>query len=205
MHRTQIEMRPFRSARSLGFLAALAGSLLTVGCASLTGSDAPTTAEVTQELSVRATVVAVDPSTRLITLRDAQGITSTMQAGPEVRNFAQIEPGDAVVVRFFESLAVALAEPGVAAAPASAALVAGRAEPGQRPAAAIGGQVTTTVRVELVDTQKNIVVFTPQGGGGLKAIRVVRPEGQNFIRGLAPGDQVQITYTEALAVSVEEQ
>jgi hypothetical protein len=176
---------------------------IAAGCAHAPWAEkAPESAEVTQEISASATVVAVDPATRLITLRDDQGGTLTVQAGPQVRNFAQIEAGDAVNVRYVESLAVALAKPGEAAAP-SAEIVASRAKPGEKPGAVVGGQVTTTVRVELVDTKTNIVVFTPPGGG-LRAIRVVRPEGQRFIKGLEPGDQVQITYTEALAVSVDE-
>lgn len=58
----------------------------------------------------------MDPSTRLITLRDEQGSTSTLHAGPEVRNFAQIEAGDSVNLRYVESLA----RPGVAVAAARA-------------------------------------------------------------------------------------
>jgi hypothetical protein len=34
---------------------------------------------------------------------------------------------------------------------------------------------------------------------------VHRPEGQRFIRRLKPGDQVQITYTEAMAIWLEKQ
>jgi hypothetical protein len=165
----------------------------------------PESAQVSQELAASASVVAVDPKTRLITLRDSQGSgTFTVYAGPQVRNFDQIRPGDTVHVRYLESLAVALAKPGTASEPPSAAVVAERAAPGERPGVALGGQVTTTVKIESVDTKTHIVVFTPPGGG-LRAVRVRRPEGQRFIAGLKPGDEVQITYTEAMAVGVEEQ
>ena len=206
MPRTSLDLLAFRSARIPASCAALAlGALIAAGCGHMPWSEKPPeSAEVTQELTAKATVLAVDPKTRVITLRDQMsGGTSTVTAGPEVRNFAQIAPGDTVNVRYMESLAVAMAKPGEATAP-SAQIVAGRAKPGQMPGAMVGGQVTTTVRIELVDTKKNIVVFTPPGGG-LRAVRVVRPEGKRFIQGLKEGDQVEITYTEAFAVSVEKQ
>ena len=179
---------------------------IAAGCSHMPWAEKPPeTAQVTQELSASASVVAVDPKTRLITLRDAQGGgTFTVQAGPQVRNFDQIRAGDSVNVRYMESLAVALAKPGTAVAPPSATIVGERAAPWERPGMAVGGQITTTVKIESVDTKTNIVVFTPPGGG-LRAIRVRRPEGQRFIAGLKPGDDVQITYTEAMAVGVEKQ
>lgn len=206
MPQASLDRSSFASVRfSLSCAALALAAAIAAGCGHMPWSEKPPeSAEVTQELSARATVVAVDPKTRLITLRDEQGGTSTVHAGPEVRNFAQIAPGDTVNVRYMESLAVALAKPGQAAEPPTASIVAGRAKPGEKPGAALGGEITTTVRIELVDTSKNIVVFTPPGGG-LRAIRVVRPEGQRFIQGLKPGDEVQITYTEAFAVSVEKQ
>jgi hypothetical protein len=36
----------------------------------------------------------------------------------------------------------------------------------------------------------------------VRTVAVERPEGQEFIRGLKKGDQVEITYTEALAMEV---
>jgi len=196
--------RPVRSTWSPALLALCAA--IAAGCSNMPWSEKPPeSAQVSQELSASATVVAVDAKTRLITLSDAEGGgTWTVHAGPEVRNFDQIQAGDAVRVRYMESLAVALAAPGTATAPPSAMIVSGRAAPGERPGMAVGGQITTTVKIESVDTRTNIVVFTPPGGG-LRAIRVRRPEGQRFIAGLRPGDQVQITYTEAMAVGVEKQ
>lgn len=198
-----IETTSFRFRHLHELCAALAlCALLAAGCA-MFEKKAPESAQVSQELRATARVVAVDAKTRVIALSDDQGSTWTVHAGPEVRNFDRIAAGDTVVVRYLESLAVSLAKPGDVAAP-SATIVAGRAKPGAMPGAAIGGQVTSTVRIELVDTGKNIVVFTPPGGG-LRAVRVRREEGQKFIKGLKPGDQVTITYTEAMALSVEKQ
>lgn len=186
-------------------LAALAlSALLTAACSSMGGSSSsgPAPAEISEETSATAQVVAVDAATRVITLRDTTG-TWAVQAGPEVVNFAQIAPGDNVTVRYRESLAVAVAPPGTGTAAPTTTVVAGVAAPGQRPAGAIGSQTTMTVRIESVDTAANIVVFTP-ASGGLRAIRVRTPEGQRFIRDLRRGDSVDVTWTEAVAMAVTE-
>ena len=176
--------------------------VLAAACSHMGSSSGPAPEEISEEASATASVVAVDAATRTITLRDTSG-TWSVHAGPEVRNFAQIAPGDSVTLRYRESLAVALAAPGSAPAAPTSTVVAGTAAPGTRPAAAMGEQITMTVRIESVDTQRNIVVFTP-ASGGLRAIRVRTPEGQRFIRGLNAGDSVDVTWTDAVAVAVTE-
>ena len=187
-----------------GILAAsvLAG-MLPAGC-SQPSKAATEGVEVSEEITATATVQAVDPQSRLVTLRREDGSTAIVLAGPAVRNFAQIAVGDKVKVRYIESLAAALKKPGEAGAPVSGAVAVGAAELGQKPAGVAGEQVSVTVEIQSVDTEKNIVVFTPPSGG-LRAVRVRRPEGREFIKGLKPGDKVEITYTEALAISVEKE
>jgi len=186
--------------------ALLLGGLVAAGCKGEPETAAPKSdsAQVSDEATEKATVVSVDKAARLLTLKDKDGKTIPVQCGPEVRNFDQIVPGLTVVVRYVKSLAVALVKPGEVAPPPSATVASGRAEPGAKPAAAVAGQATATVRVESVDLAKNVVVFTPPGGG-LRAVTVKRPEGREFIKGLKPGDQVQITWTEAVAISVEKE
>ena len=188
---------PFHSIAALALCAVLAAA-----CSHRGSSSGPAPEEISEEVSATASVVAGDAATRMITLRDTSG-TWSVHAGPEVRNFAQIAPGDSVTVRYRDSLAVALAAPGSAPAAPTSTVVVGTAAPGTRPAAAMGEQITMTVRIESVDTQQNIVVFTP-ASGGLRAIRVRTPEGQRFIRGLNAGDSVDVTWTEAVAVAVTE-
>jgi hypothetical protein len=195
---------PRAARRAFGLVAALALAAAGVaGCKSEgeAGTQKPGTAEVSKTVTEKASVVSVDKQNRLVTLKAKDGQTTTVQCGPEVRNFDQISAGDSVVVRYLVSLAVALVKPGETP-PAAATLAAGRAEKGEKPGAAVGGQITATVKIESVDLKKNLVVFTAPNGG-LRAVNVEKPEGVKFIQGIKPGDLVQITYTEALAVSVE--
>ena len=197
---------PRAARRVFGLVTALAvAAISAAGCKSEgeASTQKPGTAEVSKTVSEKASVVSIDKKNRLVTLKDKDGQTLTVLCGPEVRNFDQIEAGNSVVVRYLVSLAVALVKPNETP-PASATVAAGRAEKGDKPGAAVAGQITATVKIESVDLKKNLVVFTAPNGG-LRAVNVERPEGVKFIQGIKPGDLVQITYTEALALSVEKE
>jgi hypothetical protein len=53
-----------------------------------------------------------------------------------------------------------------------------------------------------VDTSFNTVTFK-RSDGMSRTVAIQTPEGQKFIRGLKKGDQVEITYTEAVAMEVK--
>jgi translation elongation factor P/translation initiation factor 5A len=137
----------------------------------------PAPVEVRDLLEVTATVDAVDLATRTVTVSDGAGNEYVIEAGPEVRNLEQVEVGDEVVVSYYSALA------------------------GERPAAAVGETVTATIVIDSVDVAENTVTFT--GPRGLRTVLVESPAGQEFIKQLKPGDEVELTYTEALAISVE--
>ncbi len=164
----------------------------------------PDHAEIAKTATATAKVVSVDAASRVIVLRGEQGDTLRVVAGPEVRNFAQIAAGDTVRMDYQVSLAVALQKPGEESAAMSVEAAVGRARVGETPGAGVGAQVTVTVRIDSVDKERNIVVFTPPNGQK-QVTDVVTPEGREFLRGLTVGDLVQITYTEALALRLEKQ
>jgi hypothetical protein len=58
------------------------------------------------------------------------------------------------------------------------------------------------VKVAAVDTVNNTVDITASDGTA-RRIKVADPKAREFIRGLRVGDEVQLTFSEALAVSVE--
>ena len=186
-------VRPNWSRRA-GLLAAF---VLLAGCASK--PPAPIQRETLRE--VAATVVGVQKAERLVSLRGPEGRVVTVEAGPEVRNFDQIQVGDQVVASYYEAIGFALQQPG-AAAESGVSVAAGRTKPGEKPGAVIGKVARTTVTIESVDGTSGTVTF--RGEDGLvRAVPVKTDEGREFARKLAPGDRVDITYTEALAIRVD--
>jgi hypothetical protein len=184
----------------LGMNAALIAMLLTA-CA--TQAPEPVTIENIKEVS--ATVESIDVDTRMVVLRRSDGEKLTVQVSPEVRNLAQVTSGDRVVARYYESLAAELRHRGDGSGETEAPVVesaVGRAEPGAKPGAVAGKQISQTVRINGVDKKTHVVSF--YGSDGLaRSIAVRTPEGQEFASKLKAGDEVELTYTEAIAVSLE--
>ncbi|KOQ18173.1 hypothetical protein ABW34_28590, partial [Achromobacter xylosoxidans] len=56
--------------------------------------------------TVTGKVTAVDPASRTITLQGTNGNVVDVQAGPNVRNFKQIKPGDSLTLDYYESVAI---------------------------------------------------------------------------------------------------
>ena len=79
-------------------------------------------------------------------------------------------------------------------------MAGGAAAPGSMPAGAIARQTTVTVVITAIDTKAPSVTFKGPAGK-TKTIKVLHPE---RLQGVKVGDTVQITYTEALAISVDE-
>jgi hypothetical protein len=177
-------------------------------CACQSGPSSPPTeakstqAEISNEYTATAQVVAVSATKRMVTLRREDGAQFDVKAGPEVRNFDQIAAGDVLRVRYKETLAAKVVPGAEASKSATAALAAGRAEAGAKPGAGVGVGVSLRVKIESIDREKDIVTFS-LGSGELIAHRVQTPQGREFVEGLEIGDVVQLDYAETLALSID--
>lgn len=177
---------------------------LAVLLASCATTAPPEPLNIENTVEVAATVEKIDVARRLVTLKPASGESFTVELGPEVRNLPQMKVGDRVVARYFEAIGASLVAADAAGSRDGATidLGAARAEPGQRPAGAIGTRASVPVTISAVNRSTNTVSFF--GDDGLvRALTVQTPEAQAFIARLKPGDRVLVTFTEALAISVE--
>jgi hypothetical protein len=176
---------------------AVAALALVVGCA-----QQPKPVTVSDSVEATATVVSVDAATRMVRLRGAEGRSWVVQAGPDVRNFGQVKVGDLVKVRYTEAVAAEVVKPGTGVTSTAATAALQRAEVGAQPGATGTMSMKGVVKVAALDTVNNTVDISTSDGT-VRRIKVVDPKAQEFIRGLRVGDEVQLTFSEALAVSVE--
>ena len=188
-------------------------ALAATGCTqeSTTAPPAPATAMPTASqslpsgtlgaalVSATARVKAIDLQTRHVTLERADGSEVTLYADDNVRNLPQVQVGDEVTASYYESIAYEVKKPGTTTPGATVAEEAGRAKLGERPAGA-GARVTTIVAT-ITGIDKAAGTVTLQGPTG-KATTVKARDPRNLER-VTVGDLVEITYTEALAVSVD--
>jgi hypothetical protein len=151
------------------------------------------------ELTIKAKVVDVDHDKRHVTLRGPNGNTETYAVDESVKNFPQVKKGDEVVAKYYQAIAVRVKKPGEAEPGITEAGGLATAEPGAKPGAVEARTVTITATVKKVDhTHQTVTLKGPRG-------RVVDVEVQNpaNLDKVKKGDLVEITYTEALAISVE--
>jgi Cu/Ag efflux protein CusF len=157
-----------------------------------------------QLVETTATVEAVDPASRLVTLKGPKGGLFTVRASDDVKNLDKVKKGDQVNIKYYRSMAVDVVPAGEAQSGAERAVTTTRvpAEPGMAPAGVVARQERKTVKIVSIDPYKKSIAFRDPEVGR-REIWVTKPELQHYLTDLKEGDTVQVTYTEALAVSVE--
>jgi hypothetical protein len=146
-----------------------------------------------------ATVEAIDQDTRVVTLKGPKGKVFDIKAGENVRNLAQVKAGDLVYVEYYQSVAIDVFKAGQAPSGTQASVEVGRAEPGEKPGGMIENQVTVTAKVVAIGKKKESVTLKGPEGKTL----VVKVKDPKNLKNVKVGDEVVITLTEALAISVE--
>jgi len=151
-------------------------------------------------VSVSAKVKAVDLETRTVTLERADGSMVEVHAGDQVRNLPQVHVGDDVTVTFYQSLAYDVTKAGEGTPGVTSAEALARAKPGEKPAGAVGRVITITATITAIDKAAQTVTLKGPEGNSL----TVKARDPKKLDKVSVGDLVNITYTEAVAILVEE-
>ena len=159
-----------------------------------------------QTTTLNAVVETVDPVTRQILLRgdggSQQGALVTMVVSPAVRRLNEIHSGDHVIATYYQALAAQVASVTSPAAPAFAGVAVSANDTAERP----GGEITRVrqgrVTITAVDPGAGTVSFVGPDGVA-RTVAPKNPDVQAFIRRLRVGDQVDMVYEEALAISIQ--
>ena len=151
----------------------------------------------TEAVETTATVVAIDHTDRVITLKNENGEVE-IGVGPEIKRFDELKVGDQITFRYQESLLVQIKKAGEAKAKASDEPVITRGK-GPRPSGTIAQQQTATVTIKAIDPKVPAVTVTTEDAHTLS----YKVKDAKALEGFKAGDKVDITYTEALMVSVK--
>jgi hypothetical protein len=191
--------------------AGLAALVAVVGCQTTTKTPVPEPSVATTEkqapghverqnvIKVSAVVEDIDHDTRMVTLRRSDHSLITFRADDSVRNLDQVQRGDVVAATYYESVAVDLHKPGEATPGVSAAGIAGRAPVGDTPRAAGARSITMVATIRALDPENGTATLEDDKGN-ISTIEVRNPQHFEVAR---VGDLVEITYTEAVAISVD--
>ena len=183
------------------FLAALlatAGFQVSAAEATPTGTHAklvPVAAEVTL---ITARIESIDPKTRTVMVKDAQGNLTAMKVGKSVPDFDKIKKGDEFVVEYAQAIAVGLvaapkgAKPGIAETRTLA--VSGK---GAKPFAEVVDTVTATAKIVSIDAKKRSAVLSMPDG---KHLKVQVDKAVMGLEKFKVGDEVLVEYAQELAI-----
>lgn len=153
--------------------------------------------------SMQATIETIDFESRKVTLVGPAGETVTIKASDEVRNLDQVQPGDTVVVRYYDSLVYVIAPGGHSAPDDMAVTATARAAPGALPGAAVAERIIVTGVVVGVDTAANTISLVDPAGGKVRTLEVRKEQNQEMLGLVNVGDTVTAYLTEAVAIAVE--
>ena len=156
---------------------------------------------VGEEIERKGKVLSIDRDTRTVVLEGEQGRQISIRVPEEAANFDKVSVGDPVVARYYESLALAIA-PVVDAEPGASALVAvSLAAPGATPGGVIADQVQLRAVVRAVDPEARTVTLEVPAGGE----RTLKAREGVDLSNVKVGEQVSVTHTRALALSLTPQ
>ena len=161
-------------------------------------SSQPGKASAEQIVDVTAVIIGIDRTTRDITLRGPRNNWVVVTAGPDVKNFDQMNVGDQVHARYTEALVIELKKGNDLAVTRTEEASAKGAAPGAQPHGVAGRRITVVADVIAVNRATQTVTLK-----GPQLTVDVKVEDPDQLRRIKKGDQVYATYTQALAMVVE--
>jgi hypothetical protein len=182
-------------------LSALLGGSQCVAPAAEEKKQEPISREDAVLVSITATVEALDQATREVTLKGPLGNTVTFTVDKRVKRLAEVKVGDLVRADYYVSFAAEVRKPTPEEEknPIVVLDAAGKAPAGTSPAAGGLRRFKVVTTIEGLDRPTRTVTVKGPMGRYLTA-RVADPSRLTQVR---IGETVVITYTEALAISLE--
>jgi Cu/Ag efflux protein CusF len=150
-------------------------------------------------VQIQGKVKSIDKQNRSVVVVGPQGNEVSLNLGPQARNFDQIKVGDLVTLTYVQALALELRK-SVNGGKLGQPIVteqAVRAAPGNKPAGAVERTVNLTANVIKVDQKTQMI--TLKGPNRTVELKVKDPA---ILQKVKVGDQVDATFTEALAIEV---
>ena len=148
-------------------------------------------------VTVRGTVEAIDKDKQTVTLKGPNRSLTLRVRDP--KRLDAIKVGDPVVGKYYESLMIEVKKPGESTPGATAQQAVGTSKPGETPAGAVAQQISVTATIVAIDkTAQTATIKGPEGN----TVTVKARDPKNLDK-VKVGDNVEITYTEALAISLD--
>ena len=174
-------------------------SFIVAGSAVLAADTAaPKAIVVHDKVTLKATVEAIDHTNRTVDLKGPKGNIVSVYVDESVARFDTMKVGDVVTAQYYESVAYEIQAPGTPAAPDSITDSSGKLS-GEKPGGGAMVKTVATVTIEEIDLATPAVKVKTQDGAHLS----FRVHDKNNLKKVKVGDQVKVTETAALMISVD--
>jgi hypothetical protein len=152
-----------------------------------------------EQRTTTATIEAIETSTRMLSLRKADGQHVDVRVPEDVKRFSSLKVGETISATYYENIVLIL-RPSTSTAPPVDTAAAARtpAASGAR-AGTTAVQQTITATVDAIDMQVPSISFKGPRGWTYSS----RVQDKALLAKVKVGDRVDITWTEALLVSVD--
>jgi hypothetical protein len=150
---------------------------------------------VAKEMTLVATVERINLRTRVLTVKNEDGAVQDVLVDPAVKNLSDLRVGDAITVRYVESIVVRVRPGARLGTEKDTTATARRGEGG----ANVEQQSQAVVTIDHIDADRQVVTY--RTADGQKIVRLV--EHKALLDGLRAGDRVEVTFTRERAVSIE--
>jgi len=163
-------------------------------------STAPPSRNESALVTMTATVEAIDVPSREVTLRGPHGDVATFVVDERVQRLPEVKVGDTVTAEYYVALAAELRPPTAEekAAPLTVVEASARAPKGTSPAGGGLRRLKVVATIEKLDPETRTVTLKGPRGNSLS----VRARSEENFKKLTVGETIVVTYTEALAISL---
>jgi hypothetical protein len=144
-----------------------------------------------------ATIESIERSTRTVTLKKENGEYVTIAAPRDVAKFDTMKVGDKITVRYYDNVVLRLKAPGEKDKDSDSAALTGTT--GTKPGGTGATQRTITATITQLDPKIPSITFSGPNGWKYSS----RVADKEAIKNVKVGDKVDITWTEAVLISVE--
>jgi hypothetical protein len=146
---------------------------------------------------VTASIESIERSTRSVTLKETNGEYVTITVPAEVTRFDAMKVGDTITVKYYDNIVLRLKAPGEKPQNTDEVGLTGSA--GSKPGGTAATQRTITATITQLDPKIPSITFTGPNGWKYSS----RVQDKDAIKKVKVGDRVDITWTEAVLISVE--
>jgi Cu/Ag efflux protein CusF len=174
-------------------MCATAAMLMTAAAA---GAQVTKTIEGEKQ-TVTATVEAIERSSREVTVKKSDGNYEVIYVSPDIKRFDTLKVGDKIRATYYETMVLQLKSPGdkdIDKAKESVSRTEGRAS------GTAAHQQTITATITAIDPKTPSITFT----GPRNWTYSSRVEDRKALAKVKVGDKVDITWTEAMILSLED-